>query len=144
MPPVDISTPLPPQKVVLLVTLIKIQLICKYLQDIAEQLPGNGRKLAITGPNPASFEIHMGRIVETEGLQTTHEEADVITVQQVAYLASAGSDTIQVICNDTDVFVLLIHYYSSQNFECELSMVSTCSSRSTVDIKASMEKKTRN
>lgn len=61
-------------------------------------------------------------------------------MQQVVYLASAGFDTIQVICDDTDVFVLLIHYYSSQNLTCELSMVGTCSSRSTVDIKASMEK----
>ena len=38
----------------------------------------NGRKLVITGPNPAPFEIHMGRIVEKVDLQTTHEQADVI------------------------------------------------------------------
>jgi len=48
-------------------------------------------------------------------------------------------DCITVICDDTDVFVLLMHYYFTEQLTCQLYMVGTSPSRSTMDIKATVE-----
>ena len=108
------SSPLPPQKVVLSVTHKKVQLIdlfCKYVQHKEEQLPDHFRKLVITGTNQAPVEFHMGRIIEKVDLKITHKEADVTFVQQVVYLAFAGFDTIQSCICFTYSFI--IHHKTS-------------------------------
>ena len=42
------------------------------------------------------------------------KEADVIMIQQV-FLASSNASFTKVFCDDTDVFVLLVHLYASKN-----------------------------
>jgi SpoU rRNA methylase family enzyme len=39
-----------------------------------------------------------------------HEEADVIITQQIAKAAQSGVKRIKVVCEDTDVYVLLLFY----------------------------------
>ena len=68
-------------------------------------------KLLITGSSEVPQEIRSGVVVDRIDLKTTHEEADVIIPQQMVYAVSQGAKTIIVICDDTDVFVLLLHYY---------------------------------
>lgn len=106
-------TPLPPQKVCLTVTKNKVQLInliCEYLRQQNDLLPQNGKVLVVTGAEPTPMEICNGSVQERPGLRTTHEEADVIIVQQVVHLANTSKSSIRVIADDTDVFVLLLHF----------------------------------
>jgi len=78
-------------------------------------------------------------VLQRVDLRTTHEEADVIIVQRVVKLAEDGVSSMKVICDDTDVFVLLIHYYAQENLTCDLIMRGT-GSRRVIDIKATTEK----
>ena len=60
-----------------------------------------------------------GVVTDLPHLRTTHEEADAVIIHQVVYLARSGKNSIRVIADVTDVFVLQIHYY---RFE-QLSLV---------------------
>ena len=46
----------------------------------------------------------------------------------------------RVISDDTDVFVLLLHFFKSESLTCDLVMFGTCHSRTSVDIKATAQK----
>ena len=139
----NLTTPLPAQKIVLTVTENKVQLIhiiCSYIKDHPDTLSTNTTKLILTGPDPTPLEISEDQISERLDLRTTHEEADVIMVQQMFLLASAGVSSIRIISDDTDVFVLLLHFYQLKELTCNLVMAGTSRSRSSVDIKATMQK----
>ena len=69
-------------------------------------------------------------------LRVTHEEADVIIVNQVVKIAQEHCTSIHVVYDDTDVFVLLIHFYASQDIYTNIYMVPTNTTRSAVDIGA--------
>ena len=56
-----------------------------------------------------------GNLQPRPDLYTTHEEADVIVVQQVCHLASSGKANITVLDDDTDIFVLLLHANSEKD-----------------------------
>ena len=136
-------TPLPPRNVCLTVTHNKIQLInliCVYLRDKCDLLPQNGKRLIVTGADPIPMEICEGIMRDRPDLRTTHEEADVIIVQQVVQLANSGKNNIHVIVDDTDVFILLLHYYSMKKLTCDMLMIGTSAGRKCIDIKATVEK----
>ena len=94
----------------------------------------------MTGPDPTPFEVSVGKVRRRHDLRTTHEEADVVMVQQMVHIASAGATSIRVISDDTDVFVLLLHFFQSAHLTCDLIMVGTSHTRSSVDIKATVQK----
>ena len=77
-------------------------------------LPGKSVTLtsAITGLLATSTEITRGIATERQDLKTSHEEADLLTVQQ-AYqkVLNHQVDTASVICDDTDVLVLFTYFY---------------------------------
>ena len=53
-------------------------------------------------------QVQNGLIIERTDLSTTHEEVDVIIVQQAyQFIPDVGIKSNSVICNYTDVFVLL-------------------------------------
>ena len=64
----------------------------------------------VTGKTPIPTEFQILR----PDLKTMHEEADVIIPNQEVYLANLGCCRIKVISDDTDVFVLLVHYYTDK------------------------------
>ena len=68
-----------------------------------------------------------------------HEEADTIIAQKVVMLASQGKGQIKVICDDTDVFILLLHYYKLCSLTCGLLMVGSSKGGKCTDIKATVE-----
>ena len=139
----SMSTPLPPKNVCLTVSKNKLQLItliCIYLREWSKQLPQNGRKLVVTGPDSIPIEICNANTQERLDLQTTHEEADVIIIKQVVVLAYSGKHNIHVVADDTDVFVLLLHYYQLKELTCKLMMVATTADRKCIDIPATVEK----
>ena len=51
-----------------------------------------------------------------------HEEADVNIPIQVVYLVKLGCCRIKVISDDTDVCVLLVHYYTDKKLTATLIM----------------------
>ncbi len=135
-------TPLPPKNVCLTVTQNKVQLInliCVYLREGQPLLPRN-RQLVVTGTEPTPVEICDGSIKERPDIRTTHEEADVIIIQQVVHLAKSGKNSIRVVADDTDVFVLLLYYYNMEQLTCDMVMIGTSSGRKCADIKATVDK----
>ena len=71
----------------------------------------------------------------------SHEEADVIIVNQVMSAASQGYKTIHIVCNYTDIFVLLVYFYKTLNITNELHMVPTSSeTRNVANIDATVRK----
>ena len=54
-----------------------------------------------------------------------HEDADVIIPNQVEYLANLGCCRIKVNSDDTNVFVLLVHYYTDKKLTATLIMEPT-------------------
>ena len=76
-------------------------------------------KLVVTGADPVPVEIsHDGIIIQRTDLSTSHEEADIIIIQQVLSCAEENANSkITVIADDTDVFVLLMHYYKKANLK---------------------------
>ena len=86
------------------------------------------------------MEVRSDALVQRFDLKTTHEEADVIIPQQVVALADMGCKTINVICDDTDVFILLAHYFAEESLSESLIMESTSRCRSSIDIGATVAK----
>ena len=65
-------------------------------------------------------------------MANSHEEADVIIINQVMFTDREGYKTIHMECDDTDVFVVLVHFYKTLNITSELLMVPTSSKTRTV------------
>ncbi|XP_078661436.1 uncharacterized protein LOC144905583 [Branchiostoma floridae x Branchiostoma belcheri] len=134
----QLHTPLPPQKVVLAVPVNKVQiidLICQNLIQRAQNEP-NEHSLVITTTDPVPVVIQDDIVFRREDLLTCHEEADVIIVQQMVKAAESGARRINIVCEDTDVFVLLLHYYAQLNLTCRLTMEGPSAERTTIDIGA--------
>ena len=70
-------------------------------------------------------------------LETHHEEADNIIVQQVL---KCGAKAVSVISDDTDVFILLLHYYQKANLAIPITMESPSQGRVATDIKGTDKK----
>ena len=119
-----LHTPLPAQKVVLNVTHNKTQLISLITQYLCDHLVNNTNELVITSGHPVPLVIKNGEIFMRNDLRNTHEEADVIIVNQLVDLAVRGAQTISVVCDDTDVFILLIHFYCKERLTCGVTMES--------------------
>ena len=138
-----VNASLPQQQVVLSVTKNKVQLIdlmCEELQQLDDV--SLNTSLVITGRFPVPIEVRSDALVQLFDLKTTHEEADVIIPKQVVELADMGCKTINVICDDTYVFVLLAHYFAEESLTVSLIMESTSTSRSrsSIDIGATVAK----
>jgi hypothetical protein len=66
-----------------------------------------------------------------------HEEADVIITQQIAKAAQSGVKRINVVCEDTDDYVLLtLLFYAKLNLSCCFTMERPSTERTTIDIGA--------
>ena len=57
-----------------------------------------------------------------DDLRTSHEEADVIMIQQVFHAAEHGGSLIKVVCDDTDVFMLLANFVEKHTLEATVLM----------------------
>ena len=96
-----------------------INILCEYIREHIELIPKQSR-LVVTGPDPVPFEIYNGTTTQRNDLRTTHEEADIIIVQQMVHLCSQDIQCVHIISDDTDVFVLLVHFYMLRELTCKL------------------------
>lgn len=140
------STKLPAQKVVLSSIENKKQLnklLCEELtKDRLFHLRSTQKhKLVVTGEDPFPIEIRMEERQERSDLGNEQEEADTIIVQQVLRCAGEANQ-ITVVCDDTDVFVLLLHHYHQAGLDVPLFMESPRKERVIADIKATLASQT--
>ena len=114
-----------------------INMICEQLLVRVKLLQASNstsyHKLVVTASQDIPKHVYIGTIIQHCDLKTSHEEADVIIPQQVVHIAAQGIRCISVICDDTDVFLLLLHYYHQL-------MEGTTSQRTTTDIAATVKK----
>ena len=96
------------------------------------------RPTNITGRYPVLTKVRNKALDQRIDLNTTHEEADGIIPQQVMALADVGCKTINVISDDTDVYVLLAYYIAVESLSVSLIMEPTSHSRSSIDIGATV------
>ena len=94
--------------------------------------------LDVTGISPVTMEVRSDALVQRFALKTTHEDAYVTIPQQVVALGDMGRKTINVICDDTYVFVLLAHYFAEESLLVSVIMEPTSHSRSSIDIGATV------
>nr|CAD7440195.1 unnamed protein product [Timema bartmani] len=99
------------------------------------------KKLIIARSNSTPVEIFAGsKISYREDLSTTHEEADLIIAQQIMVVAKEGPHVISVVADDTDVFILILHYFQKNNISICDSMESPVKGRVRVDIGQTAQK----
>lgn len=97
--------------------------------------------LVITGANETPVEMSMGLNIERTDLETKHEEADNIIIQQVlSCTRETESAKVTVVCDDTDVFVLLLHYYHKTGMTNVVLMESPIKGKVVIDIAKTAEK----
>lgn len=129
---------LPSQKVIVTATTNKVQLIDLIVEDItAHKGEFKTHTLFITGSDPIPLEISGGSVFKRLDMSTTQEEGDTLIVQQVALIADG---TVLVIADDTDIFILLLHFCNLDKITCGVLMVSPVQGRVVLDVSASIER----
>ena len=140
----SIATPLPAQDVTLTSTENKVQLIniiCEYLvKKVAERM--TSKRLIVTGSEDIPQEVHAGVLIKRVDLRTTHEEADVIMIQQCVTAVEEGAKCVKLICDDTDVFVLLVHFTHVLDIQSTILMEATSGKRTVININETVKKHT--
>ena len=112
-------------------------MIKNYLVD---HLEDNQNELVITSDDPVPTAIRNGEVARRNNLRNIHEEADVMIVNQLVDLAGKGVNNIRVVCDDTDVFILMLYFHCGKNLNCGVIMESPVPGRKVVDIKATANK----
>ena len=136
-----LHTPLPAQKIDLSVTHNRIQLISLISQYLVEHSLEYDNELVLNSEDPNPVAMKNGEVTKRVDLHNTHEEADLIIVNQLMNVAENGASNICVVCDDTDVFVLLYALLlQRETIDCNVSMESPIAGRSVIDIKATANK----
>ena len=123
----------------LTVTRNKVQLIDLMCEDTAFHKDYvSQHKLVLTGSDPVQLEINRGVIIKCHDMKTTQEETDTMIVQQVAELKATK---VLVVADDTDIVVLLLHFYCQGDISASTSvlMVSPICGRAVIDINATVD-----
>ncbi len=94
--------------------------------------------LVLAGIEDVPMDIFKGVCIARPDIQSSHEEADNIIVQH-AIGASLLIKPVKVVCDDTDVFVLLVHFYNRYctDVSAPMIMCSPVHGRTVIDVKAS-------
>ena len=131
------SSRLPQQIIMLNVTTNKAQLISLIVADLRENPLVSSHRLVVTGPDPEPFECINGDIHQRSDMVNTQEEADTILVCQVH--SEQDARTFVVVADDTDIFLLLLHFVYSRDITCKVYMLSPSRGRHAVDINSTVQ-----
>ena len=137
----DLKTPLPARDAVLRNSANKVQLnslICEqilideqYLQQVTQH-----HRLVVTGDDAVPTQVPKWRKIPRLDIATTEEEADLIITQQAIHLAKEDVESrVCVLCDDTDVFALLVYFFSRKQLQSSMTMESPIHGRSCIYIK---------
>lgn len=135
-----LEMPLPARETILHSTKNKQQLIKLISEQLLKEFTVEccKHRLLVTS-DVIPEETHLGVCIKRLDLSTTHEEADVIIPQQLVHAVNEGAECIKVVCDDSDVFVLLLHFYYNLKLETTVLLESTTSSRNVVSIGKSVQ-----
>ena len=97
-------------------------------------------KISVTGETDSPIDIHKSITFEKVDLKTTHEEADHFLPHQMVATAQENKKGVSVVSNDTDVFVLLLHYYQAQNLSIPVVMESPIKERAVIDVSQTVQR----
>ena len=70
----------------------------------------------VAGQDDVPTYTYSGLQIKRQDIKIIHEEADTIIPQQVQKAMDDGYINVKVICDDTDVFILLLYYYQKMNW----------------------------
>ena len=71
------------------------------------------------------IEIIRGRVIPQPDIFTSHEETDNIIIQQTFMAAEQGAECLSAMADDTDVYILLLHYYNQKELNIPMFMESS-------------------
>ena len=130
---------MPAQKIVTSVTRNKVQLIDLIVASLTDDPILSKSCLILTGSQETPYKIQDGKVELCHELRTLHEESDVVIINQLIWAVRDENPATNVLvkCDDTDVFVLLVHYYSKlnlPNLTCCLMMQGPVKGRKLIDI----------
>lgn len=99
-------------------------------------------RLIVTGinSNEDPFQIYQNNVTKLVDLRGFQEEADVIMIQQLLYAAERSEESITVVCDDTDVFLLPLHIYKVKGLTNKLYLEETSKERKVISIGDTVEK----
>ena len=87
-------------------------------------------------------EITGGLRIDGHDLRSTHEEADILIAQLASISLSLLGKSARIVCDDSDVVVLLVHYYNIR-FNCSntapIIISSALKERAVIYIRATVE-----
>ena len=112
------------------------KLIANYLLQFSF---GRHRKLIVTSDNDCPEECQNGVRKIREDMRKSHEEADVIIPQQISSAIASGYNNFKVISEDTDIFVLLCHFYHEKCWTAQIYMEVFISDNVITCIKSSVD-----
>ena len=91
-------------------------------------------------PDEPPFQIYRNNIVTLHQLQNFQEEADVIIINQLMHAVEHTKEAITVVCDDTDVFLLLLHFYKTKEISNEIYLQETSKERKIISISETIKK----
>ena len=104
--------------------------------EFYKQATSRGQTLIVAGVEDFPIEITNGLRIDRKDIDALHEEADLIIAQQ-AILESKEGNVVSVVSDDTDVFVLLLHFYVLYN--CSSNMYMSSSKRPKIPTSSSID-----
>lgn len=126
---------LPSQDVILTASRNKKQLVEMIVQDLINHKDTLDGRIIVTGGSSVPVEICDGKVTYNDEMAVTHEEADTIIIYQII---QAGANKVQVVADDTDIFVLLCHFVHINVIRGQVWMVSPQKNRAVIDINATV------
>ena len=86
------------------------------------------------------MQVHLRIKALRHAMSIRHEVADIIIPQYVITAIEEGATCAEVINDDTDAFVLLLHFYIEQSLSTTVFLKGTGSNRNVIDIRKTAEK----
>ena len=133
----NLESPSPTKSIILESAKNKVQLIDIICQKLADPSWSKDfpNALTVTDQSLTPFTVYKGEMEQQISITNTHEETDVIMINQ-AYDAvlQNGVGRMHVVCDDTDVFTLLTYFFWKLNITVDIKMLPIDSSHNAVNI----------
>ena len=97
--------------------------------------------LLITGEGDP-VEITRERVIPRPDISTSYEEVDNIIIQQTFRAVEQRAECLSVVADDTDVYILLLHYYNQKELNIPMFTESPVQGRQTTVIRETAKEHT--
>ena len=137
------DTPLPIREITSKATRTKVQMINLITRALLDHCTGIKcqNTLIVTGQDNISIQTEHGIEILRRDMETTYEEADAIIPQQIHMAKQSRKvQNFKVICDGTDIFVLLLYYYVTQKWTGDMLLESLVEGQPLISIKKTAEK----